>query len=119
MGKGMIIGGIICLIIAAIFIVFAIISTVTYLDGLETLEDNKKYRDKLKEEGEDTSDLDEEISKQEATMRTKEQAMASCTPTGIVLVIVGIFLILKGRKRLSMVTQPQYPTPSQYPPPSQ
>lgn len=91
--------GVTCIVLSVIPMIFSIIATVTYVDGVGVVEDKENLRDALKDTGADTSYLDAEIEEDKDTLNTKKIGMAVCYPVTFVLLLVGIFLIIIGVKK--------------------
>jgi DNA-directed RNA polymerase subunit RPC12/RpoP len=111
-GYGKLAGGVILIIVAALFIIFAAIAAITYFDGVPKVEDKKEIRDRMEELGYDTSSLDEEIENDEETLNSKIFSMGICSSIGIILIIIGIILIYlwnKEKKSLTLGYPVQYP----------
>jgi len=89
-----------------IFLVFGAVAAVTYADGVEVNDNNKKLRDMMKAAGSDTSALDTKITDDENALQTKMWAMSGCIPVGTILAILGIFLILRWQRERSCPPAP-------------
>ena len=127
MSKGLKIGGIILVIIGVILICGAAWAGITYADGIEKQDNIKNELDKMEESGDTDNYVYEENKRRydenEDMLATKEQAMGICTPLGIILLVLGIILILRAKKKGKLAAQAypgqpqqQYPQ-QQYPPP--
>ena len=91
-GYGKLAVGVILIIIAMIFLIFAAQAAITYADGVPKVEDKKDIRDQMKKNGEDTSVIDKVIKDDEETLRTKEMFMAGCGIGGVILIIIGLII---------------------------
>jgi len=100
-GTGKLAAGIILIIIAIVFLIFGGIAAATYSGYEEAQENNRRVRDTMIALGQDASEINETIAKNDEMAQTKVQAITGCIPTGIVLAVLGAYLILRwSRQRM-------------------
>jgi uncharacterized iron-regulated membrane protein len=122
-GKGLKIGGIILLIVGLILICGAAWAGITYADGLGKQDNIKNELEEMEEAGETNTSVYKENKRRydenEDLLATKEQAMGICTPLGIILLVLGIILIQRAKKKDKGATQAYPGQPQQGDPYSQ
>jgi len=104
-------GGTILVTVGILFLIGAVWATITYLDGVGTLEDNKEYRDSQIDE--DTSSMNQTIEDQEETLDTKEYVMGICFPVAVITLIGGILLLVSYYKKKKGAVSPSPPQNTQ------
>ena len=96
--KIMIVFGVICIVLSVAPLIFSIIATVTYIDGVGVVDDKEKERDRLEDIGQPTGELDKQIEDDKDLLATKRTGMAICYPITFVLLLVGILLLIIGSR---------------------
>ena len=97
-GYGQVTLGTIFLIIAILLFVGTGWVIYTYFDGVDTIEEEKEDRDRIKSFDGDTTEIDEVIKDHEDTLNFKRNSSVTCSVLSLIFLVFGVFLIFRWRK---------------------